>query len=68
MVPHFGPPDDADITCNECGIVLRTVANADLQRTYDEMELGLATVAMELCPYCGNRAKWKEADGAARIC
>jgi RNase P subunit RPR2 len=66
MLPHsdFGDPeccglfcpiergDSADITCNECGLVLKSVPVADLRRTLDEMELTLE-VASEKCPHCG---------------
>ena len=38
--------------CNECDTVIRTVSAADLQNTFDEMELTL-DVASELCPHCG---------------
>ena len=55
FLPHadFGAPDcggclngvirgeQANIVCNECGAVVRTLAAADLQRTLDEMELSL---------------------------
>jgi hypothetical protein len=65
MMPHsnFGDPDccgcldaifrgyDADITCNECRQVIRTVLGTDLQRTLDEMELTL-NVCSEMCPKC----------------
>src|SRR4030095_14026594 len=65
-IPHesFGGPeccgclngiirgDQADIICNECEVVVRTVPAANLQRTLDEMELALDT-ASELCPHCG---------------
>jgi uncharacterized protein (DUF983 family) len=66
MLPHsdFGDPEccgclygivgdgEAEIVCNECGLVIRTVPAADLQRTLDEMELTLS-VCSELCPKCG---------------
>jgi len=45
--------DQANIECNECGAVVRTVAPADLQRTLDEMELSLA-MCSAMCPHCGN--------------
>jgi hypothetical protein len=45
--------DSADITCNECGAVVKTVAVGDIQRTYDEIELSLDSVATEMCPHCG---------------
>ena len=65
-LPHadFGDPEccgclcgtireqQADIVCNECGTVVRTVPVADLQRTLDDMELTL-DVCTEMCPHCG---------------
>jgi len=45
-------PDTADIICNECDVVVKTVAVADLQRTLDEMELTL-DVCTAKCPHCG---------------
>jgi hypothetical protein len=65
-LPHsdFGDPDcwgclngvirgdQADILCNECGAIVRTVPAADLQRTFDEMELTL-DLCTEMCPHCG---------------
>jgi hypothetical protein len=45
--------DEADITCNECGAIVRTVPVPDLQRTYDEIELSLDATATEMCPRCG---------------
>jgi hypothetical protein len=66
IIPHsdFGDPDCcgclfgvvqgdlAVIVCNECRVVVRTFAPADLQRTLDEMELE-GDVASAVCPYCG---------------
>ena len=66
MLPHadFGDPDccgclngvirghQADIVCNECAAVIRTVPVADLQRTLDTMELALNSCT-ELCQHCG---------------
>jgi uncharacterized protein (DUF983 family) len=43
--------DLAEITCNECGAVLRIVPAADLSKVFDEMELTLA-MATEMCPHC----------------
>jgi hypothetical protein len=43
--------DHADIVCNECGAVVRTVPAAELLRTLTEMELTL-DVAGEICPHC----------------
>jgi hypothetical protein len=44
--------DRADITCNSCGAVVRSVPVEDLQRTFDEMELSLESCATEMCPHC----------------
>lgn len=44
--------DRAEIICNECEVVVRTVAIADLQRTLDEMELTLDLATVQ-CPHCG---------------
>jgi phage FluMu protein Com len=66
MLPHssFGAPaccgclngivrgDQADIVCNECNAVIRTVAAAELQKTLDELELTL-DVATATCAHCG---------------
>ena len=66
IIPHadFGKPDccgclypiarggQADIVCNECGTVVRTVATDDLTHTLDGMELA-GDVATALCPHCG---------------
>jgi hypothetical protein len=48
-----GRSDVADLTCNECGFVLKTVPVADLRRTQDELHLSL-DVATAKCPHCGN--------------
>jgi hypothetical protein len=45
--------DVAEIGCTECGAVVRTVPVGDLQRTYDEIELSLDSIATEICPFCG---------------
>ena len=45
--------DQADIVCNECGTVLRTVPVANVGRTLTELELKLE-VASEMCPHCGS--------------
>ena len=45
--------DQAEITCKSCGAVVRTVSVADLQRTYDEIELSLDAKVTEMCPHCG---------------
>jgi uncharacterized protein (DUF983 family) len=34
-------------------VVVRTVPVTDVQRTYDEIEQGLDSVATEMCPHCG---------------
>jgi hypothetical protein len=44
--------DHADIVCNECCAVIRTVPAADLQGTLDEMELTLDVTSAK-CPHCG---------------
>jgi hypothetical protein len=44
--------DIVEIGCTECGKVVRTVPVGDLQRTYDEIELSLDSVATEMCPFC----------------
>lgn len=51
-LPRPEDPDTADIICNECEAIVRTVPTAELQRTLHEMELTLET-AMEVCPHCG---------------
>jgi hypothetical protein len=37
--PH-GARHNAEVRCNECGALIRTVPTPDLQRTLAEMELG----------------------------
>lgn len=65
VLPHvdFGAPDcwgclnavlrgdQADIACNECGAVVRTVPVGAVQQTLTEMELTL-DVCTEMCPHC----------------
>jgi hypothetical protein len=65
-LPHsdFGDPDccgclngvmrgdEADIVCNECDAVVRTVPAAELQQTLTEMGLTL-DVCTEQCQHCG---------------
>jgi hypothetical protein len=65
IIPHwfFGNPDccgcldgiirgdEAEIMCNECGALVRTVPTADLERTLTEMELTL-DFCTEACPHC----------------
>ena len=43
--------DVADLKCNECGFILRTVPVADLRRVQDELQLSL-DVASAKCPHC----------------
>jgi hypothetical protein len=43
--------DLAEIVCNECRVVVRTVPASHLQRTLDEMELE-GEVASAVCPHC----------------
>ena len=64
-LPHcdFGDPEccgflagitrgtEADIGCNECDVILATVPAAELQGTFDQMELSL-DVTSEMCPHC----------------
>jgi hypothetical protein len=64
-LPHssFGDPDccgclngilrgdQADIVCNECASVVRTVPSVELRQTLTEMELTL-DMCIEMCPYC----------------
>ena len=45
--------DQADIVCNECGTVLRTVPAANIGQTLTELEITLE-VASEMCPHCGS--------------
>jgi hypothetical protein len=65
IIPHssFGDPDccgclnpivqgdHADIVCNECESIVRTVPSAELQKTLNEMELSL-DMSTEMCPFC----------------
>jgi hypothetical protein len=44
--------EQADLVCNECGAVVRTVAAGELERAIHEMELSL-DVATAQCPHCG---------------
>jgi hypothetical protein len=48
----IGRGDQADIVCNECNAIVRTVPVADLERTLREMELQ-GDVASAICPRCG---------------
>jgi hypothetical protein len=65
VLPHsaFGDPeccgclcgiienDQAEIFCNECEEVIRTVPASELRNTLDHMELAL-DVATAICPHC----------------
>ena len=66
-LPHsdFGEPDCcgclngiirgecADIVCNECGAVIRTVPADELRQALTEMELTL-DLCSAICPHCGS--------------
>jgi tRNA(Ile2) C34 agmatinyltransferase TiaS len=66
IIPHsdFGNPEccgclfgavrggEADMRCNECVALIRTVSASDLERTLAEMELN-GDVASAICPQCG---------------
>jgi hypothetical protein len=45
--------EDAEVVCNECGIVVRRVRAAELDKTLNEMELSLE-VASAMCQHCGS--------------
>ncbi|PWT80808.1 MAG: hypothetical protein C5B58_10970 [Acidobacteria bacterium] len=45
-------PETADIACNECNVVVRTVPMVDLRQTLDQMETTLEPATAE-CPHCG---------------
>jgi hypothetical protein len=45
--------DQADVVCNECNTVVRTVPAVKLRQTLDEMELTLE-LSSAVCPYCGS--------------
>lgn len=49
-------PGVADIICNECDVVVKTVPVADLQRTIREMEFSLE-MCNPTCPHCGGTAR-----------
>ena len=65
ILPHesFGDPDccgclngiilgdRADIVCNECQTIVRTIPASTLQRTLDEMESTL-DFCTDMCPHC----------------
>jgi len=44
--------DQADIGCNECGVIVRSVPSADLLRVLDEMERK-QEIAAAICSHCG---------------
>jgi uncharacterized protein (DUF983 family) len=43
--------DEADITCGECGAIIRTIRAGDVEGVLTEMELSL-DVLSEQCPHC----------------
>jgi hypothetical protein len=43
--------EEADIVCNECGVVIRTVPASEAQKTI--LELSPAEICSETCPRCG---------------
>jgi len=43
--------DQAEITCNKCGAVVKSVPVTELERTFGEMERSL-DVATAICPHC----------------
>ena len=45
--------DLAEVTCNECGVVVKTVPVGELPQTLSKMELELE-VADAVCPHCGS--------------
>ena len=45
--------DQADIVCNECGSVVRTVRWLTLANIPDEIELSLKAASTEMCRFCG---------------
>ncbi len=52
-VTRADEPSMADVTCGECGAVIRSVPTAALEQTFSEMELTLE-IATEMCPHCGS--------------
>ena len=44
--------DWAEVVCNECGAVVRTVPVSELGKTLTQMELSLE-LATAICPRCG---------------
>jgi hypothetical protein len=60
--------DEADLVCNECGALVRTVPIADVERTLLQMALsqGFCTAT---CPHCGARNSFPGFTGIeAHIC
>lgn len=45
--------DLADLTCNECGAVIATVAAGEAEPTLLRMAAG-AGICSEMCPHCGD--------------
>ena len=47
--------DHADISCNECGMVIRTVPAAEAAAAMNTLMIEVASSAMctALCPHCG---------------
>ena len=46
--------DQADLVCNECGAILRTVPTAEAEQTLVAMMLTAASgMCSAICPYCG---------------
>ncbi len=43
--------DEAQLVCNECGAIVRTMPAADLNETLRDLELSM-DVAGEICPNC----------------
>jgi DNA-directed RNA polymerase subunit RPC12/RpoP len=46
--------DKADLQCNECGVILKTVSGAEAEQVLGEMEAAQPSCA-ERCPYCGHK-------------
>jgi hypothetical protein len=46
--------DKADLQCNECGVILKTVSAAEAEQVLGEMEAAQPSCA-EGCPYCGHK-------------
>jgi hypothetical protein len=44
--------DRANLTCNECGAIIRSVPQADARKVLDAMEVD-GPLASELCSHCG---------------